>query len=73
MLVNTLGSSWFGGWLPEACITKWYAFAIDEFDLWQVLQVTLLVALSVVALSLLLGVLAALRSAQSSLVVRVKE
>jgi hypothetical protein len=60
VLVNSLGGSWFGGWLPEAFTTKWYAFAIDEFDLWQVLQVTL-VALSVVALSLLLGVLAALR------------
>src|SRR4029079_4629151 len=31
VLVNSLGCSWFGGWLPEAFTTKWYAFAIDEF------------------------------------------
>jgi putative spermidine/putrescine transport system permease protein len=59
VLVNSLGSSWFGGWLPESFTTKWYAFAIDEFDLWHVLQVTLVVAVSVVLISLALGVPAA--------------
>ncbi|HEY3232117.1 MAG TPA: ABC transporter permease [Roseiflexaceae bacterium] len=66
VLVNSLGTSWFGGWLPESFTTKWYTFAVDEFDLWHVLQVTLVVALSVVAISLLLGVPAAYALARRS-------
>ena len=38
---------------------KWYAFAVDEFSLWRVLGVTLIVALSVTAISLVVGVPAA--------------
>jgi putative spermidine/putrescine transport system permease protein len=59
VLVNSLGSSWFGGWLPESFTTKWYAFAAEEFGLWRVLRVTLVVAVSVVLISLALGVPAA--------------
>jgi len=59
VLVDSFAVSWFGNWLPEAFTGKWYTFAIDEFDLWNVLLVTLEVSLSVVALSLLLGVPAA--------------
>jgi putative spermidine/putrescine transport system permease protein len=59
VLFSSFASSWFGGWLPDAYTTKWYSFAVKEFNLWQVLRVTLIVAVSVVALSLLIGVPAA--------------
>jgi putative spermidine/putrescine transport system permease protein len=59
VLFSSFASSWFGGWLPDAFTTKWYSFAVKEFNLWQVLRVTLIVALTVVALSLLIGVPAA--------------
>lgn len=59
VLTSSFATSWFGGWLPESYTTKWYTFAVEEFDLWQVLRVTLIVATSVVALSLLIGIPAA--------------
>jgi len=59
VLFSSFASSWFGGWLPDGYTTRWYTFAIDEFNLWQVLRVTLIIALVVVALSLLIGVPAA--------------
>ena len=59
VLVSSFATSWFGGWLPESYTTKWYTFAVDEFKLWRLLRVTLIVALSVVGLSLLIGVPAA--------------
>jgi len=59
VLVSSFASTWFGGWLPEGYTTRWYRFAVDEFSLWRVLRVTLIVAISVVALSLLIGVPAA--------------
>ncbi|MBA2752933.1 MAG: ABC transporter permease [Chloroflexia bacterium] len=59
VLFNSFASSWFGGWLPDGYTIRWYRFAVDEFSLWRVLRVTLVVALSVVALSLLIGVPAA--------------
>ena len=59
VLLNSFASSWFGGWLPDAYTGKWYAFAVNEFSLWRVLLVTLIVALSVTAISLVVGVPAA--------------
>lgn len=59
VLASSFATSWFGGWLPESYTTKWYTFAVDEFKLWRLLRVTLIVALSVVGLSLLIGVPAA--------------
>ncbi len=59
VLVSSFATSWFGGWLPESYTTKWYTFAVDEFNLWRLLRVTLIVALSVVGLSLLIGLPAA--------------
>ena len=59
VLFSSFASTWFGGWLPDGYTAKWYRFAVDEFALWQVLRVTLTVALIVVALSLLIGVPAA--------------
>jgi putative spermidine/putrescine transport system permease protein len=59
VLLSSFANSWFGGWLPDSYSTKWYEFAVDEFNLWRVLRVTLIVAISVVVLSLLVGVPAA--------------
>jgi len=59
VLVSSFATSWFGNWLPESFTTKWYRFAVNEFDLWQVLRVTLIVALVVVGLSLLIALPAA--------------
>ena len=59
VLMNSFATSWFGGWLPDGFTGKWYAFAVDEFGLWNVLLVTLIVALSVTGISLLVGVPAA--------------
>lgn len=59
VLFSSFASSWFGGWLPDGFTTRWYTFAVDEFNLWQVLRATLIIALVVVAVSLLIGVPAA--------------
>jgi putative spermidine/putrescine transport system permease protein len=59
VVVNSFGTSWFAGWLPQGFTTSWYADAWGEFALGEVLQVTLFITLAVVALSLLLGVPAA--------------
>jgi putative spermidine/putrescine transport system permease protein len=57
--LNSVASTWFGGWLPDGYTTKWYRFAIAEFDLGYVLAITIVVGLSVTILSLALGVPAA--------------
>jgi putative spermidine/putrescine transport system permease protein len=44
------------GWLPERLTTKWYSGAWTYFDLPNLLTTTLIVALAVVALSLLVAV-----------------
>ncbi|MGI8860339.1 MAG: ABC transporter permease [Rubrobacteraceae bacterium] len=56
VLFNSFASSWFGGWLPDGYTGKWYSFAVDEFRLGNVLLVTLIVASSVTAISLLIGI-----------------
>jgi putative spermidine/putrescine transport system permease protein len=57
--LNSIASTWFGGWLPDAYTTKWYRFALSEFDLGYVLGVTIVVGLTVTLISLALGVPAA--------------
>lgn len=54
--LNSIASTWFGGWLPDAYTGKWYRFALAEFDLGYVLGVTIVVGLSVTLISLALGV-----------------
>jgi len=56
VLVNSFGTSWFNSWLPNGFTTKWYADAWTSFHLGPVILVTLEVALSVIVLSVLLGV-----------------
>jgi len=57
--VDSFGTRWFGTWLPEGFTTKWYFSAWDEFQLGDVLTVTIKVVVSVVLISVLLGVPAA--------------
>jgi putative spermidine/putrescine transport system permease protein len=57
--VNSIAQRWFGTVLPEHFTTNWYAAAWKEFQLSQVLLVTVEVVAAVVALSILLGVPAA--------------
>ena len=59
VIVNSLGTSWFGTLLPQAFTTRWYEYAANEHDLLDLLRITLLVALSVTLLGLLLGMPAA--------------
>ena len=59
VIVNSLGTSWFGTLFPQAFTTRWYEYAANEHDLLDLLRITLLVALSVTLLGLLLGMPAA--------------
>ncbi len=59
VVVNSFGTRWFGTWLPAGYTTRWYSFAWDEFQLPQILIVTVEVVGAVVLLSGLIGVPAA--------------
>ena len=54
--VNSFATRWLGTWLPAGFTTRWYGAAWDEFQLGDVLIVTMEVVLAVVAISILLGV-----------------
>jgi putative spermidine/putrescine transport system permease protein len=56
---NSLARRWLGTWLPEGYTTNWYVAAWKEFQLGDILWVTIEVVFAVVALSILLGVPAA--------------
>lgn len=56
VLIDSVGTQWFTGWLPQGWTTDWYTQAWERFDLGHVIGVTLLVAFSVVILSVLIGV-----------------
>jgi putative spermidine/putrescine transport system permease protein len=59
VVVNSFGTRWFGTWLPAGYTTRWYVFAWNEFQLPQILLVTVEVVGAVVLLSGLIGVPAA--------------
>ncbi len=56
---NSVATRWLGTWLPNGYTTNWYFAAWKEFQLHDVLWVTVQVVLSVVVLSILIGVPAA--------------
>jgi putative spermidine/putrescine transport system permease protein len=56
VLVNSFGTRWFDTWLPAGYTTRWYRVAWSDFDLLPVIITTLEVAVSVVMLSLVIGV-----------------
>ncbi|HST84912.1 MAG TPA: ABC transporter permease subunit [Kineosporiaceae bacterium] len=66
VLVNSLGTRWFDTWLPQGFTTHWYGDAWREFTLFQVIFVTVEVALLVIVIALLLGVPAAYALARRS-------
>ena len=59
VLLESVATRWFGTWLPAGFTWHWYSDAWDEFQLWDIIQVTFEVAFAVVALAGLLGVPAA--------------
>jgi putative spermidine/putrescine transport system permease protein len=59
VLTNSFATRWLGTWLPEGYTTKWYFSAWKEFQLDDILIVTLQVVFAVVALSVVIGVPAA--------------
>lgn len=59
VIVSSLGTRWFGTWLPAGFTARWYRSAWDEFQLYDVLIVTFQVVGAVVLLSGLIGVPAA--------------
>ena len=56
---NSFARRWLGTWLPDGFTVGWYAAAWKEFQLGDVLWVTVEVVLAVVVLSILIGVPAA--------------
>jgi putative spermidine/putrescine transport system permease protein len=59
VVTNSFATRWLGTWLPEGYTTKWYFSAWKEFQLDDILIVTLQVVFAVVALSVVIGVPAA--------------
>ncbi|MBA3425789.1 MAG: ABC transporter permease subunit [Rubrobacter sp.] len=66
VVVNSFATQWFDTWLPSGFTARWYAEAWAEFDLFDVLFVTLEIALAVVVASVILGVPAAYALARRS-------
>jgi putative spermidine/putrescine transport system permease protein len=59
VVFNSFARRWLGTWLPDGYTTNWYVAAWKEFQLGDVLLVTAQVVLTVVLLSILIGVPAA--------------
>jgi putative spermidine/putrescine transport system permease protein len=55
VVVTSLSVHWFGSWLPDGWTTHWYSDAWKAFDLPSVLRVTAEVAVTVVVVSVLIG------------------
>ncbi|MDX8055558.1 ABC transporter permease subunit [Lentzea sp. BCCO 10_0798] len=56
VVTNSFAETWFGTWLPDGYTGKWYGEAWRDYRLLDVLVVTFQVALSVVAVSVVVGV-----------------
>jgi putative spermidine/putrescine transport system permease protein len=56
VVTNSFAETWFGSWLPDGYTGKWYGEAWRDYRLLDVLVVTFQVALSVVVVSVLIGV-----------------
>lgn len=56
VVVNSFATRWLGTWFPAGFTARWYGAAWDEFQLGDVLTVTMQVVFAVVAISVLLGV-----------------
>ena len=56
VVTNSFAETWFGSWLPDGYTGKWYGEAWRDYRLLDVLVVTFQVAISVVVISVLIGV-----------------
>jgi putative spermidine/putrescine transport system permease protein len=65
---NSFARRWLGTWLPEGWTTSWYTAAWSEFQLGDILWVTVEVVFAVVFLALLIGVPAAYTLARRNFV-----
>jgi putative spermidine/putrescine transport system permease protein len=65
VVVNSFAGQWFDTWLPTAWTARWYSESWEDFGLSQVLSVTFVVGLAVVALSLAIAIPAAYALARS--------
>src|SRR4051812_14638696 len=59
VVVSSFATRWLGTWLPSGWTTRWYSAAWAEFQLDEVLLVTMEIVFIVVALSIVIGVPAA--------------
>jgi len=59
VVVSSFGTEWFDGWLPSGWTTKFYTTAWHDYQVPNLLRVTLQVALAVVSISILVGTPAA--------------
>jgi putative spermidine/putrescine transport system permease protein len=59
VLLDSVATSWFGGWLPDGYTDRWFKAAVTDFEIPQILTATAFITLSVTALALLVGVPAA--------------
>src|SRR6516225_8257069 len=59
VVVDSFATTWLGTWLPAGFTARWYGSAWTEFQLDNVLIVTVEVVFAVVVISLLLGIPAA--------------
>ncbi|KGJ72256.1 ABC transporter permease [Cryobacterium roopkundense] len=66
VLVDSLGKPWFNTWLPESFTLGWYQESWARFDLTHIIGVTLLVAFSVIVISVIIGVPASYVLARSN-------
>src|SRR6476620_12321974 len=55
VVVSSFAKRWFGKPLPPAFTTDWFTYAWTNFELGQVLFITLFIALAVVFIALLIG------------------
>ncbi|TFB68205.1 ABC transporter permease subunit [Cryobacterium glaciale] len=66
VLVDSLGKPWFNTWLPENFTLGWYQESWERFNLTHIIGVTLLVAVSVIVISVVIGVPASYVLARSN-------
>jgi putative spermidine/putrescine transport system permease protein len=66
VVLNSFATRWLGTWFPVGFTGRWYASAWDEFQLSDVIAITLEIVLTVVLLSGILGIPAAYALARRS-------
>ncbi len=59
VVISSFGTEWFDGWLPAGWTTKFYTTAWHDYQVPNLLRVTLQVALAVVSIAILVGTPAA--------------